>query len=119
AGILTHKASELHVCNTICMATAQRQEAVRELVRKYNLVGVVLIGGKSSANTGKLRDILESEGVNVLWVEDEKETEENSPWFTGKNMIGIAAGASTPEWLIDKIKKIIAVKQELQGVEFH
>ncbi|MBQ7267225.1 MAG: hypothetical protein IJR11_02530, partial [Synergistaceae bacterium] len=56
---------------------------------------------------------------NVLWVEDEKETEENSPWFTGKNMIGIAAGASTPEWLIDKIKKIIAVKQELQGVEFH
>ena len=119
AGILTHKASELHVCNTICKATAQRQEAVRELVRKNNLDGVVLIGGKSSANTGKLRDILESEGVNVLWVEDEKETEENSPWFTGKNMIGIAAGASTPEWLIDKIKKIIAVKQELQGVEFH
>ncbi|MBQ7193158.1 MAG: 4-hydroxy-3-methylbut-2-enyl diphosphate reductase [Synergistaceae bacterium] len=116
AGILTNKASELHVCNTICKATAQRQEAVRELVRQNELDGVVLIGGKSSANTGKLRDILEAEGVNVLWVEDEKETEENSAWFTEKNMIGIAAGASTPEWLIDKIKKIIAVKQEVQGV---
>lgn len=116
AGLLTNKASELHVCNTICKATAQRQEAARELVRQNNLDGVVLIGGKSSANTGKLKDILEAEGVNVLWVEDEKEIERSSSWFDGKIMIGIAAGASTPEWLIDKIKKIIAAKQEVQGV---
>ncbi|MBQ3586490.1 MAG: 4-hydroxy-3-methylbut-2-enyl diphosphate reductase, partial [Synergistaceae bacterium] len=116
AGILTGKSSELRVCNTICKATAQRQEAVRELVRKNHLDGVVLIGGKSSANTGKLRDILKSEGVNVLWVEDESETEKNSDWFNGKIMVGIAAGASTPEWLIHKIKNIIAAKQDLQGV---
>ena len=110
AGILVGKSSELRVCNTICKATAQRQEAVRELVRKNNLDGVVLIGGKSSANTGKLRDILESEGVNVLWVEDERETEENSGWLTGKSSLGIAAGASTPEWLIDRVKaKIVDI----------
>ena len=115
AGILVGKSSELRVCNTICKATAQRQEAARELVRNNNLDGVVLIGGKSSANTGKLRDILEAEGVNVLWVEDEKETEANSDWFT----VGIAAGASTPEWLIHKITKIIAAKQDLQGVLIH
>ena len=119
AGILVGKSSELRVCNTICKATAQRQEAARELVRKNNLDGVVLIGGKSSANTGKLRDILKSEGVNVLWVEDESETERNSDWFRDKNMVGIAAGASTPEWLIDKIKNIIAAKQEAQGVLVH
>ncbi|MBQ9903753.1 MAG: 4-hydroxy-3-methylbut-2-enyl diphosphate reductase [Synergistaceae bacterium] len=111
SAILVGKSQELRVCNTICKATAQRQEAVRELVRNNELDGVVLIGGKSSANTGKLRDILESEGVNVLWVEDEKETESSSEWFSGKKMIGIAAGASTPEWLIDKLKKIIAAKQ--------
>ena len=118
AGILTGKSSELRVCNTICKATAQRQEAVRELVRKNHLDGVVLIGGKSSANTGKLRDILKSEGgvKSVLWVEDESETEKNSDWFNGKIMVGIAAGASTPEWLIHKIKNIIAAKQDLQGV---
>ncbi len=115
AGILTGKSSELRVCNTICKATAQRQEAARELVRKNNLDGVVLIGGKSSANTGKLRDILEAEGVNVLWVEDEQETEANSEWFNSKIMVGIAAGASTPEWLIHKIKNIIAAKQDSQG----
>ncbi|MBQ6971702.1 MAG: 4-hydroxy-3-methylbut-2-enyl diphosphate reductase [Synergistaceae bacterium] len=109
AGILTGKSSELRVCNTICKATAQRQEAVRELVRNNHVDGVVLIGGKSSANTGKLRDILESEGVNVLWVEDEKETEANSGWLSGKNALGIAAGASTPEWLIDRVKERISL----------
>ena len=108
AGILTAKASQLHVCNTICKATAERQESVRALVRDNNIDGVVLIGGKSSANTGKLRDIITSEGVNVLWVEDKKELEANLEWLADKNMIGIAAGASTPEWLIIDVKNYIA-----------
>ncbi len=108
AGILAVKCSELHVCNTICKATAQRQEAVSELVRHDNVDGVVLIGGRQSANTGKLRDIIEAEGVCVLWVEDEMDIHENSSWFMGKHRIGIAAGASTPSWLIDKISNIIA-----------
>ena len=108
AGILTTKASQLHVCNTICKATAERQESVRALVRDNNVDGVVLIGGKSSANTGKLRDIIISEGVNVLWVEDEKELEANLEWLADKKRIGIAAGASTPEWLIIKVKNNIA-----------
>lgn len=107
AGILAVKCSELHVCNTICKATAQRQEAVRELVRGNDVDGVVLIGGKQSANTGKLRDIIEAEGVNVLWVEDEMDIHNNSSWFMGKHRIGIAAGASTPSWLIDRITKAV------------
>ncbi|MBQ7155054.1 MAG: 4-hydroxy-3-methylbut-2-enyl diphosphate reductase [Synergistaceae bacterium] len=110
AGILSVKCSELHVCNTICKATAERQEAARDLVRNNDIDGVVLIGGKQSANTGKLRDIIASEGVNVLWIEDEKELADNQEWFTGKNRIGIAAGASTPGWLIDKVTKAIAHK---------
>ncbi len=106
AGILVRKCSELHVCNTICKATAERQDAVRELVRNNNVDGVILIGGKASANTGKLRDIIEAEGVSVLWLEDESEIESNSQWFNNKFKIGIAAGASTPEWLINKIVSI-------------
>ena len=104
AAILVRKCSELRVCNTICKATAERQEAARELVRNNDVDGVVLIGGKQSANTAKLRDIIAAEGVNVLWAEDEKELAENSSWFTGKDRIGIAAGASTPGWLIDSVK---------------
>ena len=106
AGILVRKCSELHVCNTICKATAERQDAVRELVRNNNVDGVILIGGKASANTGKLRDIIEAEGFSVLWLEDESEIESNSQWFNNKFKIGIAAGASTPEWLINKIVNI-------------
>ena len=115
AGILTRKTFELHVCNTICKATAERQDAVRELVRDNNVDGVVLIGGRASANTAKLRDIIISEGVSVLWVEEEKEIMENVNWFSNKNKIGIAAGASTPEWLIDKVKINIAELQGSQG----
>ena len=103
AGILTRKSSELHVCNTICKATSERQQAARELVRNNHVDGVILIGGRESANTGKLRDIIESEGVNVLWIEEPEELEANSHWLANKNMVGIAAGASTPEWLIDKV----------------
>ncbi len=108
SAILVGKCSQLHVCNTICKATAERQDAVLELVMKGNVDGVVLIGGRSSANTGKLRDIIDAENVSVLWVEDEEELEKNKDWFMDKNMIGIAAGASTPEWLINKIMNNIA-----------
>ena len=110
AKILVNKCNELHVCNTICKATSERQESARELVKK-NVDGVILIGGRESANTGKLRDIIESEGVNVLWIEDSNEVEKNLKWFTNKNIIGVAAGASTPEWLIEDIKnKVLKIK---------
>ncbi len=110
AGILTKKSSELHVCNTICKATAERQDAVKELVKNNNVDGVVLIGGRASANTGKLRDIIKSYNIEVLWIEDENEIESNLEWFKNKNVIGIAAGASTPAWLIDKIKTQVGVR---------
>ena len=116
AGILTRKSSELHVCNTICKATSERQNSARELVRNNHVDGVILIGGRESANTGKLRDIIESEGVNVLWIETPEELEANSHWLNDKNLVGIAAGASTPEWLIDKVINNIAAKKVVKGV---
>ena len=103
ASILVNKCSELHVCNTICKATSERQEAVKKLVSKNNnqkIDGVVLVGGRSSANTAKLRDIIQNENVDVLWIEEPSELNNNYDWFKNKNMIGIAAGASTPSWLI-------------------
>ena len=115
AGILTGKTQQLLVCNTICKATSERQESARSLVRNNHVDGVILIGGKSSANTGKLRDIIESEGVKVLWLEDNCELENNLNWLADKNVIGIAAGASTPAWLIDKIKFSIAEQKAVKG----
>lgn len=106
AGVLTRRAGELHVCNTICRATVERQMAIRALVGRVD--GVTLIGGRESANTGKLRDIAEAEGMDVLWIEDVPELEEHRGWFEGRERIGIAAGASTPGWLIQEISSKIA-----------
>ena len=106
AGILVRRAGELHVCNTICRATVERQDSVRALAGKVD--GVVLIGGRASANTGKLRDIAGANNMEVLWIEEARELDRNQAWFEGKNTIGIAAGASTPEWLIKEISSKIA-----------
>lgn len=106
AGVLVRRSGELHVCNTICRATVERQEAVRALNGRVD--GVVLIGGRTSANTGKLRDIAEANRMDVLWVEDAGELERNRRWFEGRDRIGIAAGASTPGWLIKEISSKIA-----------
>ena len=106
AGLLVKKCFELHVCNTICRATTERQNAVSELV-KNNVDGVILIGGKASANTAKLQDIILKAGKPVLWVEDVKELREKISWLENKKLIGIAAGASTPEWLIIDIINVV------------
>lgn len=104
AAVLVRRAGELRVCNTICRATMERQDAVRALVGRVD--GVVLIGGRESANTGKLRNIAETNGLDVLWIESAEELDRG--WFEGRQRIGIAAGASTPEWLITEISNKIA-----------
>ena len=104
AAALVPQVTELHVCNTICRATMDRQEAVRRLAGTVD--GMVLIGGRQSANTGKLRDIGEASGLDVLWIENPSELD--GRWFENRAKIGIAAGASTPEWLIIEVCNQIA-----------
>jgi 4-hydroxy-3-methylbut-2-enyl diphosphate reductase len=110
ASVLVLKTEELCVCNTICKATVERQDAVRRLAGRVD--GVVLVGGKESANTAKLRDIAEINGMPVLWIESADEIDERDKtegrWFQGRKRIGIAAGASTPEWLITEVCNKIA-----------
>jgi 4-hydroxy-3-methylbut-2-enyl diphosphate reductase len=100
ASALVSRAGELHVCNTVCKATVERQDAVRRLSGRVD--GVVVIGGKDSANTAKLRDIAVENNMDALWVENV--TEIDWKWLEGKERIGIAAGASTPEWLIVEVR---------------
>ena len=97
---------EIKVYNTICRATIERQESIRQLAEKVD--GIVVIGGRNSANTRKLVEIAESLGVPTLWIEHAGELERS--WLTGKRSIGVAAGGSTPDWLINeltgKLKKL-------------
>lgn len=104
ASALVPKTEELHVCNTVCRATVERQDAVRGLAGKVD--GLVVIGGHESANTAKLRDIGLACGMDVIWIENIGEFD--GRWLMGKDRIGAAAGASTPEWLITEVCNKIA-----------
>ena len=89
---------EVRVFNTICNATYENQIAVKDLAKKADIM--IIIGGKNSSNTKQLYNIAK-EFCEAYLVESEEELKKE--WFEGKAHCGISAGASTPEWLVEKI----------------
>lgn len=96
-------ADELRIYNTICRATIERQEAVRRLASQVE--GVIVIGGHNSANTGKLCRIARDSSCDAVWIEHAGQLDRR--WVLEKRVIGIAAGASTPDWLIEQLHNAI------------
>jgi len=90
--------NEVRVFNTICNATVIRQEAAVELAREVDIMFV--LGGRNSANTNRLAEICRSVGVETHHLETAEELDES--WLVGKHKVGVTAGASTPEWLIEE-----------------
>ncbi|MCX7795929.1 MAG: 4-hydroxy-3-methylbut-2-enyl diphosphate reductase [bacterium] len=98
-GEVVSKSWEVRIFNTLCDASRKRQLAVEELVDKTD--AIIVIGGRNSANTRRLVDIALSKGATVYHIESWDEV--LPEWFIGKDKIGITAGASTPDWVIDKV----------------
>ena len=96
-------ADELRIYNTICRATIERQEAVRRLASQVE--GMIVIGGHNSANTGKLCRIARDSNCDAVWIEHAGQLDRR--WVLEKRVIGIAAGASTPDWLIEQLHNAI------------
>ena len=90
---------ELKVINTICNATSVRQEEVRELAPKVDVM--IIIGGKNSGNTTRLYKIAKSLNPNSYHIETPEELKEE--WFENAKIVGVSAGASTPKWIIEKV----------------
>lgn len=90
---------EVKIINTICNATSERQEGVMELAPKVDVM--VIIGGKNSGNTRRLFEISKSLNPNSFHIETEEELKKE--WFENASSIGITAGASTPDWLIERV----------------
>ncbi len=90
----------------ICYATQNRQGAVRELAKHVDVV--LVIGAHNSSNSSRLRERAEEVGVPAYLIEDASQL--NPDWIKGKNVVGITAGASAPEDLIEgliqRIKEI-------------
>ncbi len=90
---------EVRVFNTICDATFENQDAARDISIKADIM--IVIGGKSSSNTKQLHSICLENCEDSYLIENEKDLE--SSWFLNKNYCGITAGASTPDWVIQKV----------------
>jgi 4-hydroxy-3-methylbut-2-enyl diphosphate reductase len=85
--------AELRVFNTICSATAKRQLSAEELAREVDVM--VVVGGHNSGNTTRLAEICA--GVNPRTHHVETSEELDPEWFAGAGLVGVTAGASTPD----------------------
>ncbi len=99
--VLTGKAKELRVFNTICSATEKRQASALKLAEKVDMM--VVVGGYNSANTRRLAGICRAASALTLHIESPGQL--NAGDFTKADRVGVAAGASTPGWLIEEVIK--------------
>jgi 4-hydroxy-3-methylbut-2-enyl diphosphate reductase len=102
----------------ICYATQNRQTAVRDLARVSDLI--LVVGAKNSSNSNRLREIAEESGVPGYLVADGSQVDPE--WLEGVKVIGLTAGASAPEVLvedvIDALRRIAPVEvTTLDGIE--
>lgn len=98
-GVLLDKAHEIRIFNTLCDATAKRQKAALELARGVDVM--VVVGGRNSANTARLVEICRRAGAETHHVETAAEL--TADWFDGVGAVGVTAGTSTPDWVIDEV----------------
>jgi len=91
--------SELRVLNTLCHATTAQQAATMHLAGQVSLM--IVVGGRASANTRHLATVARECGVETYHVESGAEIEQ--AWLAGHETVGVTAGASTPDFVIDEV----------------
>jgi 4-hydroxy-3-methylbut-2-enyl diphosphate reductase len=91
--------SELRVFNTVCDATRRHQASALELAERVDLMFVV--GGQDSANTRRLAKICSDAGVRTRHIETAADIDPD--WLRGHDRVGVTAGASTPDEVIDRV----------------
>ena len=97
--IISEKGYDINVFNTICNATEERQTETRELAKKSD--AMIVIGGRHSSNTQKLFEISKKECSNTFYIQTKNDL--NMEDFSNIGMLGITAGASTPNNIIEEV----------------
>ena len=85
----------------ICYATQNRQDAVKELAQKVDVMMVV--GSINSSNSNRLRELAEKQGITAYLIDGADDIEE--AWIQGINAVGLTAGASAPESLVQEVRE--------------
>ncbi len=93
------RGGEIRVFNTICDATAVRQEEAKELACQVDCM--LVVGGFNSANTRRLAEVCAEIQPRTHHIETAGEIDSN--WFKDVERVGVTAGASTPKWIIDEV----------------
>jgi len=97
---LSEKYYEVRAVNTICTDTHNRQNEAQSLSRDVEVM--VVVGGKTSANTKHLADLSAHNGARAYHIEGPDELD--PAWFHGVQRAGLMSGASTPGWLVDAVE---------------
>ncbi|MDP2726965.1 MAG: 4-hydroxy-3-methylbut-2-enyl diphosphate reductase [Dehalococcoidia bacterium] len=93
------RAREVRIVNTICGVTDAQKGAARELSANVDLM--LVVGGHSSANTRHLAETCARTGVETHHIETAAELD--PAWLAGKEKVGVTAGTSTPDWVIEEV----------------
>jgi 4-hydroxy-3-methylbut-2-en-1-yl diphosphate reductase len=104
----------------ICYATQNRQDAVKQLALETELV--LVVGSPNSSNSNRLRELAQRSNCEAYLIDTAEEIKEE--WFVGKHRVGVTAGASAPDVLVQQVIARLATlggatPQEMLGVEEH
>ncbi len=89
--------------NDICYATTNRQEAIRKLSMQADLI--LVVGSANSSNSNRLKEMAEKNGTEAYMVDSASQIQ--PIWLTGHKCIGITAGASAPEILVQEVVELL------------
>ena len=102
---IEQRAKRVERADTICYATKENQDAARELARDPEIDVIIVIGGKKSANTKHLWEICRESKPSYL-VQGSDDLDPS--WFAGARVVGLTAGSSTPDYVIDEVEQRLA-----------
>jgi 4-hydroxy-3-methylbut-2-enyl diphosphate reductase len=88
----------------ICYATQNRQDAVKDLARRSDVV--LVIGSDNSSNSNRLAEVAREQGTPAYLVDDESEVD--PAWIADADVVGLTSGASAPEWLVERMLAYLA-----------
>ena len=87
----------------ICYATQNRQDAVKRMVQNCDLI--LVVGSQTSSNSTRLKEIAEKQGISAYLIDSADEIQ--TAWLDGKKSVGVTAGASAPEVLVEQVVKTL------------
>jgi 4-hydroxy-3-methylbut-2-enyl diphosphate reductase len=97
--------------NDICYATQNRQDALKKLADRCDVI--LVVGSPNSSNSNRLREIAEKKGIPAYLIDGAEDI--NEEWFsTEQKCVGLTAGASAPEVLVEEVKnKLVEIGAEI------